>query len=97
MNDRWCETCVKRKTIYCPNSDKCFEKEEKPYYQDKIMLLEENRKLKSTLKLYKCSLHREHEATHKANDLEDIEEYYDKDSCDYVKFVELREFLKNLD
>lgn len=30
-------------------------------------------------------------------DLEDIEEYYDKDSCDYVKFVELREFLKNLD
>lgn len=30
-------------------------------------------------------------------DLEDIEEYYDKDSCDYIKFVELREFLKNLD
>lgn len=33
-------------------------------------ILEENRKLKSTLELYKCSLHREHEAIHKANDLE---------------------------
>lgn len=30
-------------------------------------------------------------------DLENIEDYYDKDSCDYIKFVELREFLKNLD
>ena len=30
-------------------------------------------------------------------DLENIEEYYDKDSCDYIKFIELREFLKNLD
>ena len=34
-------------------------------------ILEENRKLKSTLELYKGSLHREHEAIHKANDLEE--------------------------
>ena len=32
---------------------------------------EENQKLKSTLELYKGSLHREHEAIHKANDLEE--------------------------
>lgn len=31
------------------------------------------------------------------NDLKNLEDYYDKDICDYIKFVELREFLKNLD
>ena len=30
-------------------------------------------------------------------DLENIDDYYDKSSCDYKKFVELREFLKNLE
>ena len=34
-------------------------------------LQQENQKLKSILKIYKTSLHREHEAIHRANDLED--------------------------
>ena len=34
-------------------------------------LQQENQKLKSILKIYKASLHREHEAIHRANDLED--------------------------
>ena len=50
MNDRECETCIKKKTVYCPNSCKCYETETKPYYQNRIMLLEENQKLKKQLK-----------------------------------------------
>ena len=29
------------------------------------------------------------------NDLKNIDDYYDKNSCDYRKFAELREFLEN--
>lgn len=49
MNKRECETCIKRKTIYCPNSNKCLETENMPYYQNRIMLLEENQKYKEVI------------------------------------------------
>ena len=45
MNKK-CETCIKRKTMYCPNSIKCMATDDKPYYRNKIMLLEENKELK---------------------------------------------------
>lgn len=45
-----CENCVKNKTLYCPNSYECFSKDDKPYFQDRLMLLEENQKLKSEIK-----------------------------------------------
>lgn len=48
MNEMECETCIKRKTMYCPNSSECFETKDKPYYQNRIMLLEENKQLKKT-------------------------------------------------
>lgn len=41
-----CESCVKRKTMYCPNSFKCYATKDKPYWQNRIMLLEENNQLK---------------------------------------------------
>lgn len=44
-----CETCIKRKTMYCPNSSECFNTKNKPYYQNRIMLLEENQSLKKQL------------------------------------------------
>lgn len=44
---RECETCIKRKTPYCPNSDECMTTEDMPYYQNRIMLLEENKQLKA--------------------------------------------------
>ena len=31
------------------------------------------------------------------NDLKNIDDYYDKNSCDYKKFTELREFLESLE
>ncbi len=43
---RECETCIKRKTMYCPNSTECYDTSDMPYYQNRIMLLEENKKLK---------------------------------------------------
>ena len=46
MNNVECESCVKRKTMYCPNSFKCYATKDKPYWQNRIMLLEENEKLK---------------------------------------------------
>lgn len=43
---RECETCIKRKTTYCPNSIECMDTNDMPYYQNRIMLLEENQELK---------------------------------------------------
>ena len=48
MNKK-CETCIKRKTMYCPNSIECWATDDKPYYRNKIMLLEENQFLKKQL------------------------------------------------
>lgn len=41
MNNRECDSCIKRKTIYCPNSEKCYCTEDKPFYMSKIDALEE--------------------------------------------------------
>lgn len=43
---RECETCIKRKTTYCPTSMECMATDDMPYYQNRIMLLEENKQLK---------------------------------------------------
>lgn len=50
MNSIECETCIKRKTMYCPNSAECFDSENKLHYQSRIMLLEENEQLKVNYK-----------------------------------------------
>ena len=49
MNIRECETCIKRKTIYCPNSSECLETEDKMHYQNRTMLLEQNNQLKEVI------------------------------------------------
>ena len=46
---RECESCIKRKTPYCPNSTECMATDDMPYYQNRIMLLEENKELKDKL------------------------------------------------
>lgn len=46
---RECESCIKRKTAYCPTSMKCMATDDMPYYQNRIMLLEENKQLKDKL------------------------------------------------
>ena len=56
MNEIECETCIKRKTKYCPNSSECSETIDKPYYQNRIMLLEENQQLKGSLQTYEILL-----------------------------------------
>lgn len=62
--DRVCENCVRRKTIYCPNSKICYDNLSLPYFQDRIMLLKENEALKKQLEniseeleLVMCDLH----------------------------------------
>lgn len=44
---RPCIACVKRNTMYCPNSIECFAKKDKPHFRDRMMLLEENSKLQN--------------------------------------------------
>ena len=44
---RECESCIKRKTTYCPTSIECMATDDMPYYQNRIMLLEENKQLKN--------------------------------------------------
>lgn len=46
---RECETCIKIKTPYCPTSIDCMSTDDMPYYQNRIMLLEENQKLKEAI------------------------------------------------
>lgn len=41
-----CVGCIKRKTPYCPTSMECMDTEDMPYFRNRIMLLEENQKLK---------------------------------------------------
>lgn len=41
-----CVSCIKRKTSYCPLSIECMATDDMPYYQNRIMLLEENKQLK---------------------------------------------------
>lgn len=44
--NRECVGCIKRKTPYCPPSIECMTTEDMPYYQNRIMLLKENKQLK---------------------------------------------------
>lgn len=49
---RECESCIKRKTVYCPTSMECMATDDMPYYQNRIMLLEENKRLKGANQTY---------------------------------------------
>ena len=49
MEEKECEYCIKRKTMYCPNSVFCLSTKDKPYYQNRIMLLEANATLQKQL------------------------------------------------
>ena len=51
MNNVECESCLKRKTMYCPNSFKCYVTKDKPYWQNRIMLLEENKELHNKIEI----------------------------------------------
>ena len=46
---RECETCIKRKTIFCPTSMECMATDDMHHYQNRIMLLEENKQLKEII------------------------------------------------
>ena len=52
MKSRMCENCIKHKTIYCPNSDECLSREDKPFYEDKYTILTKVEALDETLKDY---------------------------------------------
>ena len=49
MNKEECDYCVKRKTIYCPNSNECYSLDNLPYFQTKLDVLKENQKYKEVI------------------------------------------------
>lgn len=58
-----CETCIKRKTMWCPTSMDCMALDELPYYLDKILALEkiddleqENKKEKGRVEVLENTL-----------------------------------------
>lgn len=68
MNDIECETCIKRKTVYCPNHVDCYDTINKLYYQNRIMLLEENKKLKEKLQQKEDIINKAKEIKYKFHD-----------------------------
>ena len=72
---RECETCIKRKTKWCPNSGECYDASEMIHYQNRIMLLEERDKYKS---LYENE--KEHTDTLKRI-IKKVEEYIENTDC----------------
>lgn len=90
---RECETCIKKKTSYCPASMECMATDDMPYYQNRIMLLEENQKYKEVIdKLNK-----------KLNQYRvDLKAYQEKDTINHQNIsiglvgVKIREFEKLL-
>ena len=44
-----CIYCIKRKTEFCPNSEKCYSLDYLPYFQTKLDVLKENQKYKEVI------------------------------------------------
>ena len=92
MNEE-CETCIKRKTPYCPTSIECMATDDKPYYQDRIMILEENEQLKL--------INKEYERLNKENGrgfkITNVQEYNIDELLSYKKYKDnwnkLREWI----
>ena len=83
-----CETCIKRKTRYCPNSSECLETEDMPHYKNRIMILEEN-------ELYKTLLMKDH---HKIHELADVIDEVEKSLKDYQEYIdEAKKMYSDLD
>ena len=56
MNREECDYCVKRRTIYCPNSNECYSLDNLPYFQTKLDVLKENQELKKQIEEYQKAL-----------------------------------------
>ena len=95
---RECESCIKRKTTYCPTSMECMATDDMPYYQNRIMLLEENQELKKQLEEHKNKYIKRFEKL-LAEDIEpDSEDFYlaeiEGKSNDYDKLLnQQKEFI----
>lgn len=95
MKSRMCENCIKYKTIYCPNSDKCLSKEDKPFYEDKYTILTKIEALDEALKDYieelqtlKIQISAREELCNR------LESNWNK-LKDYIKETKLKEFEKS--
>lgn len=94
--DRVCENCVKRKTIYCPDSKICYDNISLPYFQDRIMLLKENETLMKKLKEIEEEYidFEEEENSIKIELRDDRDNYYERLQD---KYKEQKEFIKYLE
>lgn len=47
MNERDCYYCIKRSTMYCPNSSECYATQDKPSFRTKELALKEIEQLQN--------------------------------------------------
>lgn len=78
---RECGTCVRNKLTYCPSSIDCLATDDKPYYQNRIMLLEENWKLKKQLE--EKENQQEEFIESLVNEIKEHEKYDKKNNCEW--------------
>ncbi len=85
-----CETCIKRKTLYCPTSIECMATDDMPYYQNRIMLLEENQQLKERIEyLERSNNRREDTILEQRQRLSDLEDNWNKLRTYFNKRIEV--------
>ena len=92
MNEIECESCKKRKTIYCPSSSECYDTVDKPYYQNRIMLLKENQQLKEQLEISEKARKEAIELINNINDWEVCSKYdcmYKDDILDVLRMLDI--------
>lgn len=56
MSREECNYCVKRKTIYCPNSSECYSLDNLPHFRTEQDLLRENKQLKEVIEKVKTEI-----------------------------------------
>ena len=83
-----CETCIKRKTMYCPNSSECMSREDKPFYQNRIMLLKENEKLKDRDLIFAIELDKLQQENEKLNHYKLLYQKVKERNAKAIEFIE---------
>ena len=77
MNKEECNYCVKRKTVYCPNSNECYSLDNLPYFQTKLDVLKENNELKEDISFCLHSIKQEMEMSTDSRTRNEMTSCYD--------------------
>lgn len=96
-----CYNCIKRKTMLCPNSSKCYDLKDKPFWSDNLLktsldLQKENEQLKKQLDDKSKTFLKENVEINKITK-DEIADYADEDYCliTMEQFTEFKNIVKD--